>query len=140
MRNSTAPSSRRSPTRTAPSCRLCRKASSRREARKFSTGSRSQASPRESTSTGSNTSRATAPKYPPTLSIPANDADDMAFALKKVGFDVIAVKNVDKRSLEKAMADFGRLAQEADAALVYYAGHGIQFQGLNYLMPVDARL
>src|SRR5258706_946811 len=71
---------------------------------------------------------------------PANDADDMAFALKKVGFEVIAVKNVDKRSLEKAMADFGRLAQEADAALVYYAGHGIQHQRLNYLMPVDARL
>jgi hypothetical protein len=38
------------------------------------------------------------------------------------------------------MADFGRLAQEADAALVYYAGHGIQYQGLNYLMPVDAQL
>ncbi len=71
---------------------------------------------------------------------PVNDADDMASALKKVGFQVIAVKNVDKRSLEKAMADFGRLAQEADAALVYYAGHGIQYQGLNYLMPVDARL
>jgi hypothetical protein len=71
---------------------------------------------------------------------PANDADDMAVALKKVGFEIVAVKNVDKRSLEKAMADFGRLAQEADAALVYYAGHGIQYQGLNYLMPVDARL
>jgi hypothetical protein len=71
---------------------------------------------------------------------PANDADDMAVALKKVGFDIIAVKNVDKRSLEKAMADFGRLAQQADAALVYYAGHGIQYQGLNYLIPIDARL
>jgi hypothetical protein len=80
--------------------------------------------------------------YQHTASLPnaVNDADDMAVALKKVGFDVIAVKNVDKRSLEKAMADFGRLAQQADAALVYYAGHGIQFQGLNYLMPVDARL
>jgi len=79
-------------------------------------------------------------QYTASLANPANDADDMAFALKKVGFEVIAVKNVDKRSLEKAMADFGRLAQEADAALVYYAGHGIQYQGLNYLMPVDARL
>src|SRR6266446_4086650 len=79
-------------------------------------------------------------QYTASLPNPANDADDIAVALKKVGFDVIAVKNVDKRSLEKAMADFGRLAQEADAALVYYAGHGIQYQGLNYLMPVDARL
>jgi uncharacterized caspase-like protein len=79
-------------------------------------------------------------QYTASLPNPANDADDMARALKKVGFEVIAVKNVDKRSLERAMADFGRLAQEADAALVYYAGHGIQYQGLNYLMPVDARL
>src|SRR5258708_23630685 len=81
-----------------------------------------------------------ASQHPASLPNPVNDADDMASALKKVGFEVIAVKNVDKRSLEKAMADFGRLAQEADAALVYYAGHGIQYQGLNYLMPVDARL
>ena len=79
-------------------------------------------------------------QYTASLANPANDADDMALALKRVGFEVIAVKNVDKRSLERAMADFGRLAQEADAALVYYAGHGIQYQGLNYLMPVDARL
>src|SRR5262249_43392138 len=74
------------------------------------------------------------------LANPTNDADDMSVALRKVGFEVIAVKDVDKRSLEMAMASFGRRAQEADAALVYYAGHGIQYQGLNYLMPIDARL
>jgi Caspase domain len=74
------------------------------------------------------------------LTNPGNDADDMAVALKKIGFEVIAAKNVDKRSLEMAMGNFARRAQEADAALVYYAGHGIQYQGLNYLMPVDARL
>lgn len=64
----------------------------------------------------------------------------MAVALKKVGFEVIAPKDVDKRSMEMAMAAFGRRAKEAEAALVYYAGPGIQYQGLNYLMPVDARL
>jgi uncharacterized caspase-like protein len=79
-------------------------------------------------------------QYTARLANPANDADDMALALKKIGFEVIAIKNSDKRSLEMAMGNFGRLAQEADAALVYYAGHGIQYQGLNYLMPVDARL
>jgi uncharacterized caspase-like protein len=71
---------------------------------------------------------------------PANDAEDMAAALRAVGFEVIVEKNANKRSLEMAMARFGRIAQNADAALFYYAGHGIQYRGLNYLVPVDARL
>jgi Caspase domain len=79
-------------------------------------------------------------QYSARLANPTNDADDMTAALRKVGFEVIAVKDVNKRSLEMAMANFGRQAQDADAALVYYAGHGIQYQGLNYLIPVDARL
>jgi Caspase domain len=79
-------------------------------------------------------------RYTARLANPTNDADDMTATLRKVGFEVIVVKDVDKRSLEMAMANFGRQAQGADAALVYYAGHGIQYQGLNYLMPVDARL
>jgi uncharacterized caspase-like protein len=79
-------------------------------------------------------------QYSARLANPTNDADDMTAALRKVGFEVIAVKDANKRSLEMAMANFGRQAQDADAALVYYAGHGIQYQGLNYLIPVDARL
>jgi hypothetical protein len=79
-------------------------------------------------------------QYTARLANPTNDADDMTAVLRKVGFEVIAAKDVDKRSLEMAMANFGRQAQEADAALIYYAGHGIQYQGLNYLVPVDARL
>jgi hypothetical protein len=79
-------------------------------------------------------------QYTARLANPTNDADDMTAVLRKVGFEVIAAKDVDKRSLEMAMANFGRQAQEADAALIYYAGHGIQHQGLNYLVPVDARL
>jgi len=75
-----------------------------------------------------------------TLSNPAHDAEDMAATLQAVGFDVIVETNVNKRSLELAMARFGRIAQEADAALFYYAGHGIQHRGVNYLMPIDARL
>jgi hypothetical protein len=79
-------------------------------------------------------------QYTAQLANPTNDADDMTAALRKVDFEVIVVKDADKRSLEMALAKFGRQAQEADAALIYYAGHGIQYQGLNYLMPVDARL
>jgi hypothetical protein len=71
---------------------------------------------------------------------PANDAQDMAAALKEVGFEVIVETNVSKRALETALARFGRLSQNADASLFYYAGHGVQYRGRNYLVPVDARL
>jgi uncharacterized caspase-like protein len=64
----------------------------------------------------------------------------MAAALREVGFEVIVETNANKRSLETALARFGRLSQNADAALFYYAGHGIQYRGRNYLVPVDARL
>jgi Caspase domain len=74
------------------------------------------------------------------LTNPANDADDMAAALQSVGFEVIIERNVNKRSLEIAMARFARVAQDADSALFYYAGHGMQYRGVNYLMPIDARL
>jgi uncharacterized caspase-like protein len=42
--------------------------------------------------------------------------------------------------MDEAIARFARLAQNADAALFYFAGHGLQHRGANYLMPVDARL
>jgi len=71
---------------------------------------------------------------------PVNDADDMAAALKAVGFEVVLERNVDKRSLELVLARFARAAQGADVALFYYAGHGLQYRGTNYLMPVDAHL
>jgi Caspase domain len=71
---------------------------------------------------------------------PVNDANDMAAALRELGFEVIVETNANKHGLETALARFGRLAQNADAALFYYAGHGIQYRGRNYLVPVDARL
>jgi uncharacterized caspase-like protein len=71
---------------------------------------------------------------------PVNDAEDMAVALRDVGFEVVVETNANKRSLEMALARFGRIAQDADAALFYYAGHGIQYRGRNYLVPIDARL
>ncbi len=48
--------------------------------------------------------------------------------------------DAEKRQMDQAVAQFARDAGKADAALFYYAGHGMQFQGHNYVMPVDAEL
>ena len=76
----------------------------------------------------------------PGLANPENDAQDMAAALTRVGFDVIFERDLDKRGMEQALARFARAASDSDAALFYYAGHGMQYRGRNYLMPIDARL
>jgi hypothetical protein len=75
------------------------------------------------------------------LANPANDAALMAETLKAVGFD-----NVDLRrdlkiaDMRRALRDFVDKAADADVAVVYYAGHGIEVDGVNYLIPVDAIL
>jgi uncharacterized caspase-like protein len=74
------------------------------------------------------------------LENPTNDADDFAKAITALGFDVILDKDLDKRGMEQAFARFARLAQDADIAMFYYAGHAMQFGGQNYLMPIDAIL
>ena len=74
------------------------------------------------------------------LSNPTNDADDVAAALRDLGFEVIHKNDTTKRDLDLAMAQFARLATDADAALFFYAGHALQYQGRNYLMPTDAEL
>lgn len=71
---------------------------------------------------------------------PRNDAADVAKALKAVGFTVVEGYDLDKRGMDDAFRRFANEADGADAALFYYGGHGFQFQGSNYLMPVDARL
>ncbi len=71
---------------------------------------------------------------------PRNDATDVAKALKGVGFEVIEGYDLDKRGMDDIFRRFAHEAAGADAALFYYGGHGMQFQGANYLMPVDARL
>ena len=76
----------------------------------------------------------------PRLSNPTNDADDIAEALRQFGFDVVAKKNLSKEEMESAIADFGRRSANSDAALFYYAGHGLQVKGHNYLVPVDAKM
>lgn len=69
---------------------------------------------------------------------PSNDAADLTEKLKSLGFQVFGGTDLDRRTLVKALIDFGRAAGEADTALFYYAGHGVQVNGENYLVPVDA--
>lgn len=76
----------------------------------------------------------------PRLPNPLNDAEDVAAALKRSGFEIIVATNLDKAGMEEAMIKFARAARSADVALFYYSGHALQFGGINYLVPVDAQL
>jgi TPR repeat protein len=74
------------------------------------------------------------------LDNPANDAHDMAEVLRSLGFEVLEHIDVDYGGLIGATRAFGELAEAADVALFYYAGHAIQYEGQNFLVPIDARL
>jgi uncharacterized caspase-like protein len=76
----------------------------------------------------------------PALTNPANDARLMAAALEKLDFDVQTVIDPDYDTMKQALRDFGRRLDGARVALFYYAGHGLQVGGENYLLPVDAAL
>lgn len=76
-----------------------------------------------------------------TLPNPPNDAKLIADTLGSLGFTLIGggpVLDTDKPELDRVVQEFGRRIQGADVALFYYAGHGIQVRGSNYLVPVDA--
>jgi hypothetical protein len=79
-------------------------------------------------------------KYAGALANPTNDAADIADVLKAHGFNVILGSDLDKRGLETKIRDFARALTDADAAVFFYAGHGLQVDGQNYLVPIDARL
>ena len=77
----------------------------------------------------------------PPLPNPANDAAAIAATLKGAGFDVVDSRhNLSSSEMRQALRDFADQARDADIALVYYAGHGIEIDGTNYLIPTDARL
>ena len=71
---------------------------------------------------------------------PENDAVDMAAALARLGFDVTTELDADRVALTEALRAFTRRSAGADVSLVFYAGHGIEMDGVNYVVPVDARL
>ena len=74
------------------------------------------------------------------LKNPANDAKAVAQSLRDIGFGVTVTLDASKASFEKAIRDFADSLNGAEAAVFYYAGHGLQVDGRNYMVPVDAKL
>lgn len=73
------------------------------------------------------------------LKNPVNDADAMASALRDTGFDVTVLKNADRRKMFTSVREFSEKLKRSDVGLFYYAGHGVQIESANYLLPVDLK-
>lgn len=76
----------------------------------------------------------------PRLQNPTNDALDLAQTLRRIGFEVTEAIDLDYRDMRLAVRDFSEQAENADIALLYYAGHGIEIENTNYLIPINAEL
>jgi len=74
------------------------------------------------------------------LANPENDARSLEIALKGIGFEVEKYENLKQKEMAKAIDDFGNRLKNYDVGVFYYAGHGVQSNGFNYLIPVDANL
>ena len=74
------------------------------------------------------------------LTNPVNDARSIAAKLRELGFKVTEVTDADRNKLVSALALFSRTASDADLSLLFYAGHGVQITGTNYMLPVDLNL
>ncbi|MCW8931035.1 MAG: SUMF1/EgtB/PvdO family nonheme iron enzyme [Gammaproteobacteria bacterium] len=80
-------------------------------------------------------------KYPDMpLSNPANDASDVADSLRELGFDVELALNLSYSDMNEMISEFGKKLNKADVGLFFYAGHGVQSDGVNYLIPVNTDL
>jgi hypothetical protein len=79
-------------------------------------------------------------KNAPVLLNPKNDAEDIAKSLRDLDFFTIVATDLDRAGMNDALDRFSRAVRGADIALVYYSGHGMQFGGKNYLLPVEAQL
>lgn len=71
---------------------------------------------------------------------PANDSADMATSLRQLGFDVIEAQDLSGDQFSEVVSQFSRKLIGAKTALFFYAGHAMQYESVNYLMPIDARL
>jgi len=74
------------------------------------------------------------------LKNPVNDANDISKALKRLDFKVTTITNANKRAMSKAIKKFGKSLNKNDVGLFYFAGHGMQVQGRNYLIPVGSNI
>jgi uncharacterized caspase-like protein len=79
-------------------------------------------------------------RFTPGLANPQNDANDIAGALRDLGFRVIEGYDLDGAGMRARIAEFGSAMAGAETTLFFYAGHGLQVAGKNYLIPVDAKL
>lgn len=82
-----------------------------------------------------NSAYATAP-----LANPGHDAEDMAAVLSRLGFEVIQEVNADKRTMVQAVDRFYKKLRQADIGFFFYAGHGVQLRGANYLIPIGGQV
>jgi uncharacterized caspase-like protein len=71
---------------------------------------------------------------------PVNDARDIGAALREVGFEVSSLQDASREQMEKGITDFGRALKAGGTGLFYYAGHGVQMKGRNYLIPVGVSI
>jgi Caspase domain len=76
----------------------------------------------------------------PALHTSANDAEDIARSFERLGFSVSRVTDARFDDFRRGLLEFGRVAREAEMAVVYYSGHGLAIGGENWLVPVDAEL
>ena len=74
------------------------------------------------------------------LKNPINDAKAVAAKLEQIGFEVTYKENLEYREFGRTLGDFEREVASSDISLIYYAGHGIEVDSVNYLIPVDAEL
>lgn len=79
-------------------------------------------------------------KHAAELRNPRNDAEDVAAALEKLGFIVITEFDLDQTGLRRVISRFAVAIEDATVAVFYYAGHGMQLHGTNYLVPTDSKL
>jgi len=71
---------------------------------------------------------------------PLNDAQEIGRVLTKLGFDTEVVLDASKTMFDSALRRFGNRSENAGAALFFYSGHGLEVDGINYLLPIDAQL
>lgn len=71
---------------------------------------------------------------------PVNDARAISTVLEKAGFEVQKHENLSQNAMKRAILQFGAALSRSDVGLFYYAGHGVQVRGRNYLIPVDANI
>jgi hypothetical protein len=74
------------------------------------------------------------------LENPGNDANDVAVTFERLGFEVLKVKDGTFDSMRRGLLDFARRARGSEIAIVFFAGHGMEVGGENYLIPIDAEL